>query len=106
MNLYRGGGLVLKSSPTLVTSWTVAYQAPLSLRFPKEDYWREFLFPSPGYLPDSWVEPESPALQADSLPTEPSGKPYITISFFFLIDKQQLFIIWASDSNINITLKL
>ena len=75
MNLYRGGGLVLKSSPTLVTSWTVAYQAPLSMRFPKEDYWREFLFPSPGYLPDSWVEPESPALQADSLPTEPPGKP-------------------------------
>ena len=57
-------------------------------------------------LTDPGIEPGSLALQADSLPTEPSGKPYITISFFFLIDKQQLFIIWASDSNINITLKL
>ena len=75
MNLYHGGGLVPKSCPTLVTSWTVAHQALLSMRVPRKDYWRKLLFPSPGDLPDPWIEPEFPALQADSLPTELPGKP-------------------------------
>ena len=61
-----------------MTPWTVALQAPLSMGFPRQEYWIELPFPSPGDLPDPGIEPVSPmspALQADSLPTEPSGKP-------------------------------
>jgi len=43
--------------------------------FSRQEYWSGFPFPSPGHLSDSDIEPESPALQADSLPTEPLGKP-------------------------------
>ena len=70
-----GGGLVAKSCPTLVTPWTVAHQAPLSKGFPRQEYWSELPFPSPGDLPNPGIEPRSPALQADSLPTELPGKP-------------------------------
>ena len=41
----------------------------------RQEYWCGLLFPSPGDLPDPVIEPESPALQADSLPTEPPGEP-------------------------------
>ena len=43
--------------------------------FSKQEYWSGLPFPSPGDLPDPEAEPESPALQADSLPSEPPGKP-------------------------------
>ena len=55
--------------------WTVAYQAPRSMGFSREEYWSGLPFPSPGDLPDPGIEPRSPALQADSLPSEPPGKP-------------------------------
>ena len=55
---------------TLTTPWTVVHQAPLSIRFSRQEYWSGLPFPSPGDLPDPGIEPESPALQADSLPTE------------------------------------
>ena len=42
-----GGGLVAKSWPTLVTPWTVAHQAPLSMGFPRQEYWSGLPFPSP-----------------------------------------------------------
>ena len=67
-NVY--GGLVTKSCLTLVTPWTSAHQASLSMGFSRLEYWRGFLFPSPEDLPDPGIEPGSPALQADSLPTE------------------------------------
>ena len=54
--------------------WTVAYQAPLSLGFSKQEYWSGLPFPSPGDLPNPGIEPESPILQADVLPSEPPGK--------------------------------
>ena len=57
------------------TPWTVAHQAPLSMGFCRQEYWSELPFPSPGSLPDPGIEPESPALQADSLLSEPPGKP-------------------------------
>ena len=57
------------------TPWTVAYQAPLSMEFSRQVYWSGFPFPSPGDLPDPGIEPGSPASQADTLPSEPSGKP-------------------------------
>ena len=55
------------------TPWTVAYQAPLSMEFSRQEYWSGLPFPPPGYLPDPGIEPRSPALQADSLPFEPLG---------------------------------
>ena len=70
-----GGGVVAKLCPTLVTSWTVACQAPLSMGFSRQEYWSGLPFPSPGDLPDPGIEPRSLALQADSLPTELQGKP-------------------------------
>ena len=69
------GGLVAKLCPTLVTSWTVAHQAPLSMGFSKQEYWSGLPFPSPGDLPNPGIKPRSPVLQVDSLPTEPPGKP-------------------------------
>ena len=57
------------------TPWTVAHQAPLSMRFPWQEYRNKLPFPSPGGLPNPGIEPTSPALQADSLPAESPGKP-------------------------------
>ena len=56
-----GGGLVTKSCPTVVTPWTVAHPAPLSMGFSKQEYWNGLPFPSPGDLPNSGIEPISPA---------------------------------------------
>ena len=58
-----------------VTPWTVAYQAPQSMEFSRQEYWSAFPFPSPGDLPKPGIEPGSPELQADALPSEPPGKP-------------------------------
>ena len=66
----EGGGLITKSCPTLATPWTVVCQAPLSMRFSKQEYWSGLPFPSSGDLPIPGIEPRSPALQADSLMTE------------------------------------
>ena len=59
------------------TSWTVARHAPLSIRFSRKDYWSGLPFSSPGDLPNPGTEPGPPALLADSLPSEPPGKPII-----------------------------
>ena len=58
-----------------MTTWTVAQQAPLSMGFSRQEYWSGLSFPSPGVLPHPGIKPGSPALQADSLLTEPPGKP-------------------------------
>ena len=55
--------------------WTVAYQAPPSMEFSRQEYWSGLPFPSPGDLPDPGIEPRSPTLQADALPSELPGKP-------------------------------
>ena len=55
----------------LVTPWTAAYQAPLSMGFSRQEYWSELPLPSPGDLPNPGVELWSPSLQADALPSEP-----------------------------------
>ena len=57
-----------------MTPWTAARWAPLSVGFPKQEYWSGLPFPSPGDLPDPGIEPASPALQADFLLSEPPGK--------------------------------
>ena len=54
--------------------WTVAYQAPPSMGFSRQEYWSGLPFPSPGDLPDLGIEPGSPALEADALTSEPPGK--------------------------------
>ena len=54
-------------------SWIVAHQSPLSLAFSEQEYWSVLPFPSPVDLPNPGIEPGSPALQADSLPSEPPG---------------------------------
>ena len=77
----------------LATPWTVAHQAPMSMAFSRQEYWSGLPFPSPGDLPDPGIKQEywsglpfpslgalpdpgiKPALQADSLPSEPPGKP-------------------------------
>ena len=64
------GGLVTKSCLTFVTPWTVAYQAPLSMGFSKQEYWSGLPFPSSGDLSNPGIESRSPALQADSSLTE------------------------------------
>ena len=61
-----------------VTPWTVAYQALPSMRFSRQEYWSGLPFPSPGDLPNPGIEPGSPALQTDALPSEPPGKPFLT----------------------------
>ena len=55
--------------------WTVAYQAPPSVDFSRQEYWSGLPFSSPGDLPDLGIEPRSPTFQAYILPSESSGKP-------------------------------
>ena len=54
--------------------WTVAYQAPLSMGFSRQEHRSGLPFPSPGDLPDPGIESRSSALQADTLPSEPPEK--------------------------------
>ena len=61
-----------------VTPWTVASQAPLFMGFSRQEYWSGLLCPPPGDRPNPGIKLTSlvsPALQADSFPTEPPGKP-------------------------------
>ena len=55
------------------TAWTIARLASLSMGFPRQEYWSGLPFPSPEDLADPGIKLGSPALQADSLPSEPSG---------------------------------
>ena len=73
------GGLLAKSCPTLATPWTAAHQAPGSIEFSRQEYWSGLPFSSPADLPNLGIEPGSPALQADSLPTELPGKSHLSI---------------------------
>ena len=58
-----------------MTTWTVAYQAPPSMGFSRQEYSNGLPFPLPGNLPNPGIQPRSPTLQADYLPAEPQGKP-------------------------------
>ena len=64
---------------SFVTPWTVAHQALLSMEFSRQEYFSGLPFPSPGDLPHPGIEPGSPALQSDSLPSEPPGKPHYSV---------------------------
>ena len=62
-------------SDSFVTPWTVTHQSPLSVRFPRQNYWSGLPFASPGDLPDPGIEHASPALAGRFFTTEPPGKP-------------------------------
>ena len=61
------------------TPWTVAFQASLSMEFSRQESWNGLPFPPPGDLPDSGIEPISPALAGKFFTTEPPGKPKVEI---------------------------
>ena len=63
----------------LVTTWTIVRQVPLSIEFSKQECWTGQPFPPPGDFPYPGIKPGSLALKADSLPSEPPGKPHICI---------------------------
>ena len=71
------------------TPRTVAYQAPLSIEFSRQEYWSGLPFLPPGDIPDPGIEAGSPALQSDTLPSEPPGKPIdiLTIIHINLLSK-------------------
>ena len=60
------------------TPWTVTHQSPLSMGFSRQEHWSGLPFPSPGDLPNAGIKQGSPALQVDSLPSEPPEKPLIS----------------------------
>ena len=62
-----------------MTVWTVVFQAPLSMGFARQEYWRRLPFPAPGHLLNPGVESESLVLQADSLPLSNWGSPKSSI---------------------------
>ena len=64
-------------SNSLVTPWTVAHQAPLSMGFFQQEYWSGLPFPLPGDLPDPGIKPISLALAGRFFTTEPPGKPLV-----------------------------
>ena len=69
-----------------VIPWSVVYQASPSMGFSRQVYWSGLPFPSQGDLPNPGIEPRSPALQADALPSEPPGKPKDRfIPWYFII---------------------
>ena len=86
-HLFESVCLLLSHGQLFVAPWTVARQAPLSTGSSRQEYWSGWPFLSPGdlpdprNLPDPGIKPRSPALLADSLPSETSGKPcYLSTS--------------------------
>ena len=71
------------------TPWTVAHQAPLSMGFPRQEYWRGLPFTSPGDLPNPRMSPVSPALAGGFFTAEPPGKPKSHFTDRKLSDKKR-----------------
>ena len=74
----------IHSCPIFVTSWTVAHQAHLSMGFSRQEYCNGLPYPPPGDLPNPPIEPVAACIsciKVDSWPTEPPGKPFITIHY-------------------------
>ena len=76
--VYKCASLVSHVS-LFTTPWTVAHQAPLSMGFSRQEHWSGLPFPPAGDLSNPGIEPRSPPLLADSLSSEPPGKPYTHI---------------------------
>ena len=81
------------------TPWNIAHQAPPSMEFSRQEYWSGEPFPSPGDLSDPGTEPRSPALQAESLPSEPpmqgrENKCLVAINYTMRAQKSSLRAAW------------
>ena len=75
--------LVPQLCPSLCNPWIVALQDPPSMEFSRQEYWSRLPFASQGNLPNPGIEPSSPELQAQSLPTEPPGKPIYSLQEYY-----------------------
>ena len=65
---------------SLMTSWTVACQAPLYMKFSRQEYWNGLPFPSPGDLFNPGIEPTSPALAGRFFTSEPPGESLVSVN--------------------------
>ena len=78
----------------IVTPWTIVCQGPLSMELSRQEFWSGLPFCSLGDLPDPGIKPGFPALQTDSLPSEPPGKPqksiYALWAFIFSVSQSHL----------------
>ena len=73
-----------------VTPWTVAHQAPLSMGFPRQEYWSEFPFPPPEDLPDPRIEPKSlisTALRGRFFTTSTTWETRVALNHFVYLPK-------------------
>ena len=70
------GSSVAKECLLFVTLWTEAHQAPLSMGFPRQEYWSGLLLPSPGDLPNPGIDPTISCLAGGFFTTEPPGKAH------------------------------
>ena len=68
IQLWKNSQIVMSDS---AIPWIVACPTPLSMEFPRQEYWSGLPFPSPGDLPNLGIKPESPAWQVNSLSSEP-----------------------------------
>ena len=75
-NAHKVRALVARLCPTLCDPMDCCPRGSVSMGFSRQEYWSRLLLPYPGDLPDPGITPRSPALQADSLPSEPPGKPH------------------------------
>ena len=76
------------------TPWTVVFQPPPSMGFSRQEYWSGLPCPSPGDLPDPGIEPGSPTLQTDSLPSEPPGNPCLGNWTTTNVSKTYVIVLW------------
>ena len=76
-------------SDSFTTPWTVAHQAPMSIRFSKQKYWTGLSFPSPGDIPGSGIEPMSPALASEFFTTFDCSVKTLVITQLFPVSKDQ-----------------
>ena len=83
--------LFVKPRLTFVTPQSVAHQAPLSMSFPRQEYWSGLPSPSPAGLPNLGIEPKSPALTSGFFTTEPPGKPmFLNTSYYIPLGNKEL----------------
>ena len=104
MNTYNSCScLVAKLNLSLVNPWTAVCQPPLSIGFPRQDYWSGLPFPSPGGLPDLGDEPESLTVASGFFTTEPPGKPTDSCTWPKLVLHDavtlNLLVVWFSHLN-------
>ena len=88
--LFESESEVIQLCPSLCDPMVCTCQAPPSMGFSRQDYWHGLLFPYPGDLSNSGIKPRSPALQADSLPSEPQGKLFLGVTIQLIMTMQLL----------------